>query len=527
MWLREYCARGGDRLAVNSQNLADRLHKLSWSPVSAARLQASWCPTLAVKNSGHEGCDKPKSARQANCAIMSEARFSKMKLSRVIARLSWGLLVGAFVGCLVGIAEFASDFLKPDTSYAGNLSLAYKHIVFPYVALGVLVGMTAAICATLVEWVRSRRGKPARGIRVTFVAIFLGLTSIVGLVAGILLATPRNTGKFGILALFVGSILVAGVLGFIASRVMRRLDSSFALEPRKARTLRFALSLTLIVMTATTLVVPPKLLISEADPVAPRALAGPRKPHVIFVMVDTLRADHLSMYGYSRRTSPNLERLAATGVVFSQAAASSSWTKPSVASLFTSLHPSVHQAKGNQDFLSGSLVTMAEILRDAGFITLGVTANPLISPTFGFTQGFMDFNAPETISPFRFTTLGQVARELSNRLRTAERRDQQGLRPSERTAGVGQSPVDSHAGDARSEIGMSLRSWIRNATTWVADRAFGEKVGALPPGDGITEIALRMVDRNRGAQSLFLYVHYIDPHDPYSPPPPFDQTFSY
>ncbi|MGB5174710.1 MAG: sulfatase-like hydrolase/transferase, partial [Thermoanaerobaculia bacterium] len=145
------------------------------------------------------------------------------------------------------------------------------------------------------------------------------------------------------------------------------------------------------------------------------------RPNVVLILVDTLRADHLSVYGYSRRTTPNLEEFARRAVVFTQASAASSWTKPSVATIFSSLYPVTHKARTNQDFLSGSVLTLAEALRDSGYVTLGVTANPLIAPTFGFTQGFLDFSTPETASPFRLTTAGRLATRLSNRLRAAER----------------------------------------------------------------------------------------------------------
>ena len=132
------------------------------------------------------------------------------------------------------------------------------------------------------------------------------------------------------------------------------------------------------------------------------------------------------MYGYSRATSPNLQALAKSAVTFTQASAASSWTKPSVASIFTGLYPATHKAQTNEDFLSASVFTLAEALPDAaGYVTLGVTANPLIAPTFGFTQGFSEFSAPETVSPFRFTSVGRAARKLSNQLRLAESKDRE------------------------------------------------------------------------------------------------------
>ena len=76
----------------------------------------------------------------------------------------------------------------------------------------------------------------------------------------------------------------------------------------------------------------------------PTVAVADRTPHplVVVYLVDTLRADHLPLYGYARDTAPELTRFAKDAVVFDQAIASSSWTKPSVASLLTSLPPRDH-----------------------------------------------------------------------------------------------------------------------------------------------------------------------------------------
>src|SRR5690606_4344222 len=74
-------------------------------------------------------------------------------------------------------------------------------------------------------------------------------------------------------------------------------------------------------------------------------LAAPRLlPNVMIFLIDTLRPDHLSCYGYQRETSPNIDAFAAENVRFTHMIAQASWTRPSVASLLTSTYPSVHGA---------------------------------------------------------------------------------------------------------------------------------------------------------------------------------------
>jgi arylsulfatase A-like enzyme len=122
--------------------------------------------------------------------------------------------------------------------------------------------------------------------------------------------------------------------------------------------------------------------------------AAPSRPLVVVYLVDTLRADHLPLYGYPRNTAPELTRLARDGVVFDQAIAPSSWTKPSVASLFTSLLPRDHGCLQFYAPLDRSLVTLAEMLRPAGYVTGAVVANPiLVSEAAAFGQGFSVFAA--------------------------------------------------------------------------------------------------------------------------------------
>jgi arylsulfatase A-like enzyme len=118
-------------------------------------------------------------------------------------------------------------------------------------------------------------------------------------------------------------------------------------------------------------------------------------PLVVVYLVDTLRADHLSLYGYARDTSPELSRFAQDAVVFDQAVASSSWTKPAVASLFTSLPPRDHGCVQFYTPLDPALVTLAERLHGRGYGTGAVVVNLLIlAKNMHFDQGFDLFGAP-------------------------------------------------------------------------------------------------------------------------------------
>jgi arylsulfatase A-like enzyme len=116
--------------------------------------------------------------------------------------------------------------------------------------------------------------------------------------------------------------------------------------------------------------------------------------NVLFILIDTLRADRLGSYGYSRDTSPSLDVLAQRGVRFARTLAQSSWTKCSMASLWTGFYP-VRTGVTKFDHKTPEEATMpAEILREAGFRTTALYRNGWVSGYFGFDQGFEVYDRP-------------------------------------------------------------------------------------------------------------------------------------
>lgn len=121
---------------------------------------------------------------------------------------------------------------------------------------------------------------------------------------------------------------------------------------------------------------------------------------VLVVMLDTLRADHLSGYGYGRATSPVLDRFAEDNIKFSYAVTAAPWTPPSVASMFTGVYPATHgwMPPNRRDDvrqmavkLDSKLTTLAELFQQQGFSTAAVSPNPWITEEFGYQQGFDSF----------------------------------------------------------------------------------------------------------------------------------------
>jgi len=125
-----------------------------------------------------------------------------------------------------------------------------------------------------------------------------------------------------------------------------------------------------------------------------RALAQREDLNLLFILIDTLRADHLGAYGYDRATSPGMDYLAEAGARFANHRAQSSWTKTSMASLWTALHPAKTGVRRYDHGLPEAAEMPAEILRDAGFVTAGLWRNGWVAPKFGFQQGFDLYHNP-------------------------------------------------------------------------------------------------------------------------------------
>ncbi len=194
-----------------------------------------------------------------------------------------------------------------------------------------------------------------------------------------------------------------------------------------------------------------------------RSADWPHYRNLVLVVIDTLRADRLPSYGYERNTAPYLARLAAEGLQL-EGYASSSWTRPSVATLLTGLAPQRHQAIGRTDRLAETLPYLPEHLDANGYTTIGVVANVNVGRKWGFGRGFDTFEQ----------------------------------------LGLGRNKVD-----ARRVNSVTLDAVDQ---TLVAPSDSADSAGPSDPSDP---------SGDDESSPYLLYVHYVDPHDPYEPPEAF------
>jgi arylsulfatase A-like enzyme/Flp pilus assembly protein TadD len=150
--------------------------------------------------------------------------------------------------------------------------------------------------------------------------------------------------------------------------------------------------------------------LERAESRLPRSSSSADAPNVVLIIIDTLRADHVGCYGYPRHTTPAIDGLASRGVLFADAVSAAPWTAASMASVLTGLYPSVHGIQGGvewpdgmanpdgglpivvQQALAPSQLTLAELLRRAGYETAGFVSNVYVHSIFGFSIGFEHYD---------------------------------------------------------------------------------------------------------------------------------------
>jgi arylsulfatase A-like enzyme len=138
---------------------------------------------------------------------------------------------------------------------------------------------------------------------------------------------------------------------------------------------------------------------------AGRPRPADERPSVILVLIDTLRADHLSSYGYARATSPEIDRrLAREGVLFERAYAQAPWTLPSVASLHSGLPPAeIWASQGSRYRLPATGPLLAERFSALGYDTAAFVANPVVHAGLGYDRGFDTYYTPTSVEAINST----------------------------------------------------------------------------------------------------------------------------
>ncbi len=154
-------------------------------------------------------------------------------------------------------------------------------------------------------------------------------------------------------------------------------------------------------------------LVHCTDASSPPPSIGPNQPdlpNIVLIIIDTLRADRLGVYGFDGPISPELDAYARAGVRFDRVVAQTTWTRPSIGSMLTALYPrSLGLYREKEEMLDDRFTTLAEVLQGSGYWTVGATANPNINSYFNFQQGFDEYVDSDVVFPFMPQPAGQQA----------------------------------------------------------------------------------------------------------------------
>jgi len=227
------------------------------------------------------------------------------------------------------------------------------------------------------------------------------------------------------------------------------------------------------------------------------------QPDILFIVLDTQRADRLGCYGYATPVSPNLDRLAAQSILFEQAIAPAQWTVPSHASMFTGLYPTAHQVTQSAQRLSPQQPHLVEILQRAGYETVGFCNNPLVGIlNNGFKRGFHAFYNYGGAIPGRPHSASALPWPLN---RAAEAYTQFLRRIS--------YPIQNFFGQSDLAFRLSLNAWLTPLWSRMANFK-GQNARSV---QDVVHF-LRQREQRASAKPLFLFLNLMETHLPFWPP---------
>jgi arylsulfatase A-like enzyme len=283
------------------------------------------------------------------------------------------LILSAWCGLIAGLLEVTTIVLRKTAFDEDQLYKISRHFVWiiPVSNLCVLFALGVLGCGAVLAW--------PRGGRWLFARLICALT----LWPSLLIAFPRIHA--------LASLVVA--LG-VASRLVPFLDRRGRFF-RRFVVISFPVLVTIVAILRGSVWMGDRIRQQRENA---SALPRPGSPNVLLIVMDTVAAGHLNLSGYGRPTSPTLVELAERGILFNSARATSSWTLPSHASMFTGRW--YHELSvGWRTPLDGTFPTLAGFLADRGYATAGIVANTYYCATdSGLSRGFtryQDFIFPE------------------------------------------------------------------------------------------------------------------------------------
>lgn len=363
------------------------------------------------------------------------------------------LMVAAWCGILFGFAEGVNAAIRRRIHHVPTGEYTWTELLWMApLAATVTLGVIALVAILLDRAIR------ARGALLRLASPFIVALAVFSFIRSV------RPGIAGVAA----SVLAVGCAVAFARLSSTRLQ-------KLTRGARWQLPIAIGALFLWAVGVPRYRQFQEQRARAALPAAPQNAPNVLLIIWDTARAISLSLYGHTRATTPQLEAFAKSGAVFDRAFATSSWSLPSHASMYTGRE--AHEIRINRDIpLDGKFPTLGEVLSRHGYVTAGFTGNLFYgSRDYGIARGFAWYDDEAPASPSKLASTWTLTRRV--------------LDPWRRRRGNHQEIVRR-------------------------------------PGDDVSRKLLTWLDR-RGQRPFFASVNYFDAHEPYlAPDPAFNLSFS-
>ena len=216
-----------------------------------------------------------------------------------------------------------------------------------------------------------------------------------------------------------------------------------------------------------------------------------KKPHILLITIDSLRADHVSTYGHYRETTPYIDLLAAESTIFRNAFSAANWTGASLASILTGLYPTVHGYTNKRFYIDPDVISVPTILKNNGYNTICFSNNMYLSHRTGLSRGFDEY-----------LYQGQIEKN-----------------------GNGDAS-ESHKNQMIKDLKQSIPKRYKSLAKDVGDGFNKEKKLARDDGAYATELAFfKWLNNYDIEKPFFAHIHYQEPHSIYFPPRPYRKRF--
>ncbi len=370
----------------------------------------------------------------------------------VLRRAWFGISSGLIAGTLAGLCE--AIYILASASTGEYIALIYGCVLYGLV--GLVLGAAIALPLAMLRRLQSEPVAWSLGFLLVF-------ASTGWAVARMMLQETRPRLPLAAEAALLGAVVAVVVPGlWLGPILLRRTPLKILLRLRGT----LALEATVLLLAAAFSFTPGEPIGESMYPDKHQPPDLIEHPNILLITVDSLRADHLGVYGNPAGLTPALDELSRDGIVFEQAFASAPWTRASVASIFTATPPSAHGVYSGRSALPDEVTTLAEVLSERTYVTAGLPNQIDVARSFNFQQGFdyFDYQAPAALAG---------ATESASRLRLYQLLHRQRLRRS-------LARVEDH----------------------------------YQPAETVLAEVRRLITVNRDRR-WFVWVHLMEPHTPY------------